>query len=107
MEMTMNLARIALLVTVCLADGIFLLKAAPALAADVIADIAPPPLRNETVGHPRDGYLWAAGHWEWSGQSYRWVGGQWIVAHGRAHWIPDQWEPLGSQWRYVPGHWEH
>ena len=104
--MDTNFARIALLVIVSLADGIVLLKAAPAFAADIILDVAPPPPRIENMGHPRDGYAWAAGHWEWNQQSYRWVSGSWIVARGKARWIADQWEPVGSQWRYVPGHWE-
>jgi hypothetical protein len=102
----MNLVRIALILTVCLADGILLLKAAPAVAAEIITDVAPPPARAENMGHPRDGYVWAPGHWEWSGRDYRWVTGSWIIEHGRAHWIADQWEPLGTQWRFIPGHWE-
>jgi hypothetical protein len=102
----MNIARIALIFAVCLADGIFLLKANIAVAAEIITDVAPPPLRIENMGHPRDGFVWAAGHWEWNGQAYRWVAGSWIVEHGRAHWIADQWEATGPQWRFVPGHWE-
>jgi hypothetical protein len=106
MEPDMNLARIALLVSVCLADGILLLKISPAVAAEIISDVAPPPLRTENFGHPRDGYVWAPGHWNWNGQSYRWVSGSWIVERARSRWIADQWEPLGSQWRFVPGRWE-
>jgi WXXGXW repeat (2 copies) len=103
----MDLARIALLVAVCLADGLLLLKVAPAAAAEIITNVAPPPLRAENPGRPRDGYTWASGHWEWSGQEYRWVPGSWIVEHGKAHWVADQWEQMGTQWRYLPGHWEH
>jgi hypothetical protein len=58
------------------------------------------------MGKPRDGYVWAPGHWEWNGKNYRWAPGVWIVAHGKAHWIADQWESMGTQWRYIPGHWE-
>jgi len=61
MELDMNLARIALLVSVCLADGILLFKISPAVAAEIISDVAPPPLRAENFGHPRDGYVWAPG----------------------------------------------
>jgi WXXGXW repeat (2 copies) len=105
-ELDMNLVRIALFVTVCLADGLLLFKVSPVVAAEIISDVAPPPLRMENVGHPRDGYVWAPGHWEWNGQAYRWVSGGWIVERGKARWIADQWEPSGSQWRFVPGHWE-
>jgi hypothetical protein len=106
MEMNMNLARLALLVAVCLADGILLLKMTPAAAAEIVSDIAPPPPHAENMGHPRDGYVWAPGHWEWTGRAYHWVSGSWLVEHGRARWIADQWEPAGTQWRFVPGHWE-
>ena len=102
----MNIVRITLILAVCLADGILLLRAAPAVAAEIITDLPPPPLRAENMGHRRDGYVWASGHWEWSGHDYRWVAGSWIVEHGRAHWIDDQWEALGTQWRFVPGHWQ-
>jgi hypothetical protein len=102
----MTLARLALLTAVCFADGLLLLRAAPTIAAEIVTDVAPPPPRIENMGHPRDGYVWAAGHWEWNGQAYRWISGGWIVEHGKARWIADQWEPTGSQWRYVPGHWE-
>jgi YXWGXW repeat-containing protein len=102
----MDLARFALLVSVCLADGILLFKVGPAAAAEIISNVAPPPLRTENVGRPRDGYVWAPGHWEWNSQSYRWVSGSWIVERGKARWIADQWEPQGTQWRFVPGHWE-
>ncbi|HEY2781398.1 MAG TPA: YXWGXW repeat-containing protein [Steroidobacteraceae bacterium] len=102
----MSVARIVLLVAVCLADGILLLRSAPAFASEIITDVAPPPPRVENRGHPRDGYVWAPGHWEWNGHAYGWVSGSWIVEHGKAHWIADQWEPMGNQWRYLPGHWE-
>jgi hypothetical protein len=103
----MNLVRIALILAVGLADGILLLRSASAAGTEIITDVAPPPPRAENMGHPRDGYVWAPGHWEWSGREYRWVSGTWIVEHGRSHWIADQWEPAGAQWRFIPGHWEH
>lgn len=65
----MNFARIALLAAVCLADRILLLKITPAIAAQIITDIAPPPLRAENMGHPRGGYAWAPGHWQWERSS--------------------------------------
>jgi hypothetical protein len=104
--MAMNLARIALVAVVCFADCVVLLRAAPAMAAEIISDVAPPPPRTENIGHPRDGYVWAAGHWDWNGRAYQWVSGSWIVEHGKAHWIADRWEPTGARWRYIPGHWE-
>jgi WXXGXW repeat (2 copies) len=103
----MDLARIALFVAVCLADGLLLLKFAPAAAAEIITDVGPPPPRAENPGRPHDGYVWAPGHWEWGGHAYQWMPGSWIVEHGKSHWVADQWQPMGTQWRYLPGHWEH
>lgn len=103
----MNLARVALIAATCFVDGILLLHAAPTLAAEIITDGAPPPPRFENMGHPRDGYVWAAGHWDWNGHVYQWVSGSWILEHGKAHWVADQWEQMGARWRYVPGHWQH
>jgi WXXGXW repeat (2 copies) len=102
----MNLVRLTLVFAICLADGLLLLKTSSAATAEIITDVAPPPLRAENMGHARDGYVWAPGHWEWTGQAYRWVGGSWLVEHGRARWIADQWQPTGTQWRFIPGHWE-
>ena len=74
-------------------------------AATTVSDVAPPPPRIENVPH-RDGYVWAAGHWEWNGKSWTWTTGSYLVEQRHAQWIPDGWEPAGAQWRFVPGHWE-
>src|SRR5258708_32859663 len=100
----MTLACIALLTAVCFADALLLLRAAPGMAAEILTNNAPPPPRTENMGHPRDGYVWAAGHWEWNGQAYRWISGSWIVERGKARWVGDQWEPMGTQRRYLPRH---
>ena len=101
----MHSIRNALLGT-CLAGSVIFLSAPVLAATEVITSTAPPPPRVENVGRPRDGYVWAPGHWEWSG-SYRWVSGGWIIAHGKSHWVADAWEPLGDKWHFVPGHWAH
>lgn len=71
----------------------------------LLVDSAPPPPRIENVPH-RDGFIWASGHWEWSGHSWSWVDGSYQYDQRHAHWIPDGWQPEGTQWRYVPGHWQ-
>jgi hypothetical protein len=77
-----------------------------AAAGEVFTDTAPPPPQIEHPPPRRDGYVWAAGHWEWNGRSYAWVSGIWILEHRAAHWVADRWEQAGERWRYVPGHWE-
>jgi hypothetical protein len=75
-------------------------------AADIISDSAPPALRAERAPSPRDGYVWAPGHWEWRGHDYSWVSGTWIAERRGAHWMADSWEQQGAQWHFLPGHWE-
>jgi hypothetical protein len=78
----------------------------PCDGAEFTSDVAPPPARIERF-EPRDGYIWAQGHWEWSGRSYKWVSGTYLMERRSFHWVPDQWEQEGSRWRYAAGHWEH
>ena len=102
----MNLVHNAILMTMCAsASGVLALGSA-AVAAEIMSEIAPPPLRLERAPAPRDGYVWGPGHWELNGHSYAWVSGTWIAERRGAHWIADRWDQTGSQWRYVPGHWE-
>ena len=48
----MNLARVALLVAVCLADGILLLKSVPAFASEIITDAGAAPTARRKHGPP-------------------------------------------------------
>src|ERR1051326_1014147 len=70
----------------------------------------PPPARVEVVPAPRPGYVWAPGHWAWSGHRYAWREGHWMREHRGYHWVPDRWTeyngPRGSRWHYEAGHWE-
>jgi hypothetical protein len=103
----MNAVRKALLlipVATYVVGGALVMPSA-ASAASSVSDVAPPPPRIENVPH-RDGYVWAAGHWEWNGKSWTWTTGSYLVEQRHAQWIPDGWEPAGAQWRFVPGHWE-
>ena len=95
----------ALLAALCLSGGA--IAGASAAIAGADTDVAPPPARDEGVPAPRDGYVWAPGYWEWSGQAYAWVPGHFIYGHRGAHWVPDRWDQVGSQWKHVNGHWEH
>ncbi len=78
---------------------------APSVGAEVTSDVAPPPVRLERF-LPRDGYVWAAGYWEWSGRSYHWVSGTYLPERAGAHWVADRWEQVGGHWQHVGGHWE-
>jgi WXXGXW repeat (2 copies) len=102
----MKKSRKALLLGLCIAVGA---ATAPALTfAGVVVDIdvAPPPVRVETVPPPRVGYVWAPGFWEWRGGQHVWVGGRWMGERRGYHWVPDGWEQRGPHWHHNPGHWE-
>jgi hypothetical protein len=70
-------------------------------------DVAPPPVRIETVPPPRVGYIWAPGYWSWSYHEHVWVGGRYIVERRGYHWVPDRWEQRGPHWHHVEGYWAH
>lgn len=94
-----------LLVTLIL-NGTLLSPGMATAGSDVLTDAAPPPPRAEHEPPHRDGYVWAPGHWEWTGRFYRWISGSYISERRGAHWVADHWDPAGNQWHYVPGHWE-
>jgi hypothetical protein len=101
----MKASRKAFLLGLCLAASAV---AAPTIASAgvvVDVDVAPPPVRVETVPAPRVGYVWAPGYWEWRGHEHVWVEGRWMGERRGYHWVPDRWEPHGSRYHYEPGHW--
>ena len=93
----------ALLITLAVSAG----GTSGAAFAGTDADVAPPPERAERAPAPRDGYVWAAGYWEWSGHAYSWVPGHFIFGRRGAHWVADRWDQVGDHWQHVNGHWEH
>ncbi len=79
--------------------------AAPSLGAEIVSNVAPPPVRVERVA-PREGYVWAPGYWQWNGNAYYWVAGSYVFERRGSHWIADRWEQDGAHWHYLRGHWE-
>jgi hypothetical protein len=99
-------SRKALLMGLIIAAGAV---AAPTIASAGVSidiDVAPPPVRVETIPPPRAGYVWAPGYWDYHNHSHVWVSGRWIGERRGYHWVPDRWEPHGPHWHYEPGHWE-
>src|SRR4051812_14801042 len=72
----------------------------------VVITQAPPPPRVEPVPHPRHGYVWAPGHWEWRHGRHEWVAGHWLRERHGEHWVADNWVERGGHWERHPGHWE-
>ncbi|MEP6549513.1 MAG: YXWGXW repeat-containing protein [Gammaproteobacteria bacterium] len=91
-----------------------LMMAAGAVAAPTIAsagvsidiDVAPPPIRVETVPAPRVGYVWAPGYWEWRHRAHVWVPGRYMHERRGYHWVASRWDQRGPHWHHEPGHWE-
>ena len=55
----------ALLLSVMLTMGAGAVPMIASAGVVVDIDVAPPPVRVETVPGPRVGYIWAPGFWEW------------------------------------------
>ena len=67
---------------------------------------APPPPVFENVPAPRDGWVWAPGHYEWRGGQYVWTSGRWVEDRPGWAWQEARWlqRPDGS-WYLVSGQW--
>jgi hypothetical protein len=94
-----------LLTTICLFVAALLIPESGHSATEIVSDSPLPPPRAEHVPAPRYGFLWAPGHWEWSGRAYRWVSGSW-VEQGGAPLVPDEWQQMDARWHYLLRHWE-
>jgi hypothetical protein len=97
-----------LLTTICLFVAALLIPESGHSATEIVSDSPlppPPPPRAEHVPAPRYGYLWAPGHWQWSGRAYRWVSGSW-VEQGGAPLVSDEWQQMDARWHYLLRHWE-
>ena len=90
-----------------------LLTGSLAAAGAALAQPAPPPympvppLRDERMPPPREGFVWEPGHWRWDGRAYFWERGHWI-AYGPRHrlYVQGHWERRGPGWFWVDPHWE-
>ncbi len=66
---------------------------------------APPPPRYEPVPHPRHGYVWAPGHWEWRGHRHDWVGGMWIAERPGYVYRAPAWRQRDGGWYMEQNGW--
>jgi hypothetical protein len=66
----------------------------------------PPPLVEEPLDQPSDGYVWTDGYWDWNGSDWDWVSGTWVPPVGDGVvYIPPAYYATGSHCLYVPGRW--
>lgn len=67
---------------------------------------APPPLRTESYGAARSGYIWVSGHWDWRNGQWAWVDGHWERAQANKVWVPGRWELQGNYYVWIEGRWD-
>ena len=60
----MNASRQAVILGLLMANGCSSLPTIASAGVAIDIDVAPPPVRIETVPPPRVGYVWAPGYWE-------------------------------------------
>jgi len=97
---TLRTAFVALLV----AGGAASLPAAAQI--NVTIDIAPPPLIIETRPVTQPGYVYAPGHWAWTGSRFVWISGRVIVQREGYLWVTDRWTPRDGKYYREVGRWE-
>jgi hypothetical protein len=100
--------RKALLSTLVAAGSLVALApAANAQQYTAIVAVAPPAPIHEVVPAPRQGYVWAPGHYEWRGDQYTWVRGHWLEARAGYQYQEPRWVQRGNgQWALVGNTWE-
>jgi WXXGXW repeat (2 copies) len=101
----MKASRKALFLGLCMAASAISVPSIASAGVAIDIDVAPPPVRIETVPPPRSGYLWSPGFWEWRGHEHVWVPGGMIRERRGYHWVPAHWDQRGPRWHHEPGHW--
>jgi hypothetical protein len=102
----MNASRKAWLLGLMMAAGAVGAPTIASAGVGIDIEIAPPPVRVETVPGPRVGYFWAPGYWEWRDRAHVWVPGRYIRERHGYHWVGDRWDQRGPRWHHERGHWE-
>ncbi len=66
---------------------------------------APPPMRVESPGASRRGFVWVNGYYEWRGNAYTWIPGHWEREKANQVWFDGRWEQQGTVYVWFPGEW--
>jgi WXXGXW repeat (2 copies) len=103
----MKILRNDLLVTLCLTASVLFASPVAMAGTDITSNVAPPPARNERAPAPHDGYVWAAGYWDWNGHRYTWISGSFMPERRGRHWVAARWEQVETHWQLIRGHWEN
>ena len=79
---------------------------APAANGGMYPTQAPPPIRVESSGPPRAGFLFVAGRWDWRNGNWAWVPGHWERERANMTWVGGRWELQGNYYVWVEGRWD-
>jgi WXXGXW repeat (2 copies) len=101
----MKASRKALFLGLCMAASAVTVPTIVSAGVAIDIDVAPPPVRVETVPPPRVGYVWSPGYWAWRGHEHVWVPGSQIRERHGYHWVPAHWDQRGPRWHHEPGRW--
>lgn len=72
----------------------------------VMVQPAPPAPMYEAVPAPREGFIWAPGHYVWDGGRYLWRPGEWVASRPGWAWQAARWEQRSDgSWHLVSGGW--
>lgn len=72
----------------------------------VVVQGPPPAPIYESVPAPREGYIWAPGHYVWDNGRYEWRHGEWMASRPGYAWQAAHWEQRGDgSWYLVGGSW--
>jgi len=72
-----------------------------------IVSTAPPAPRHEVVPAPREGWVWAPGHYEWRHGEYVWNEGQWMRERVGYEYREPRWvQRADGSWILVGNNWE-
>lgn len=75
-------------------------------APAVVVQSPPPAPIYESVPSPREGYVWAPGHYTWENGRYMWRGGEWVASRPGYAWQAAHWEQRSDgSWYLVGGTW--
>ena len=66
---------------------------------------APPPVQVENPG-VKAGFVWVAGHWNWTNGNWAWQPGHWERERANMMWTAGRWELQGNRYVWIEGKWE-
>jgi YXWGXW repeat-containing protein len=72
-----------------------------------IVSVAPPAPLQERAPAPREGFVWAPGHYEWRNSQYVWIPGRWLEARSGYEYREPRWvQRANGEWYMVGNNWE-